>query len=533
MQTIDSALILVLGVVVCGFIARVRWVVVPLPLLQIAAGVIVATAFGVQVPLDSELFLLLFIPPLLFLDGWRIPKGAFFHDAGSIVTMAVGLVIFSVVGMGLFIDWLIPSVPVSVAFALGAMLSPTDPVAVGAITSGKPMPPRLQHILEGEALLNDASGLVCFRFAVAAAVTGVFSVGAATLSFAQAALGGIGVGVAVTWAVGLVNRWVVRRVGEEPGLQILISLLVPFAAYLGAEQVHGSGVLAAAAAGLSMHSVDLVGRPLAATRVQRRAVWDTVQLTLNGVIFVLLGAQLPAAVDNLPAVAAAVGVGSSWTLPRDVVAITFGLTFLRFCWVGVSMSLVLFKSSRRLPSLRVVLVAAFAGVRGAVTLAGILSLPLVLPDGAPFPARSLVITLAMGVILLSLLVASVALPWLTRGLVFAPPAPKSAEEGEARTAAIEAAIHALEDASRAIASDAPDRDARRNAATELIDAYRRRTAEGSDEVAGTATLMRELKLLALKAERDELYRRRMARELSDEAHLRLLRAVDLAEGALG
>jgi monovalent cation/hydrogen antiporter len=542
-QPIEEALVLVLAVVVCGFAARPSWNQVPAPLLQIAAGTGLA-ALGVELPLDSELFFLLFIPPLLFLDGWRIPKGALFSDAWPILTLAIGLVLFTVLGMGYFIDWLIPPVPLAVAFALGAILSPTDPVAVSAIVAGKPMPPRLLHILEGEALLNDASGLVCFRFAVAAVVTGHFSVGAAALSFLQAAGWGLAVGVGVAGSVGLINRWLVARVGEEPGLQILISLLVPFAAYLGAEELHGSGVLAAAAAGVAMHYADLFGRPLAATRTQRRAVWDTVQLTLNGVIFVLLGAQLPATIASLETVAREVGVGSAWKLPLYVVAIAAGLTVLRFVWVLVSMTLLLSRrgrgaGERRWPGLRLVLVGTFAGVRGALTLAGILTLPLALPTGARFPTRDLVIFLSVGVILVSLLAASAALPALTRGLVFAPPGPRSIEEGDARAAAAAAAIERLQEVCNALPREAPRRQARVDAATVLIEAYRRRTAEGEradgDQAqrSRAAEVERELRLEALRAERDALFRRRMSGELSDALHLELLHELDLSEAALG
>lgn len=543
MQTVSIILILVLSVVLCGFVARLQWLPVPLPLIQIAAGTGLASMLGVPVPLDPDIFFLLFIPPLLFLDGWRIPKGAFFADAGPILMLAIGLVLFTVLGMGYFIDWLIPAVPLAVAFALGAILSPTDPVAVSAISAGNPMPPRLMHILEGESLLNDASGLVCFSFAVAAATTGGFSVGAASLSFVQAAGGGILVGLAISWGVGLVNRWLVAQVGEEPGLQILISVLIPFAAYLGAEHIGGSGILAAAAAGISMHYADLIGRPLAATRMQRSAVWDTVQLLLNGVIFVMLGAQLPVTIAKLPAAAADVGVGSAWKLPLYVLLITVCLTFLRFCWVGISMKLTLFKNRKlggdvRRPSMRLLLVASFAGVRGALTLAGILTLPLLLPDGSRFPARDLVIFLAMGVILLSLVLASIALPLLTKSLVFAPPPRALGQEAAARRAAAEAAILRLEQTCMALPAKDAEKQTRVEAANQLIESYRSRVASGtkdSDESEQQQRLVafaKALRLEALKAERDELYRQRLAGELDDTIHLRLLREIDLAEAAL-
>jgi CPA1 family monovalent cation:H+ antiporter len=543
MQIVTIILILVLSVVLCGFVARLSWVRAPLPLIQIAAGTAIAYLFKVQLPLDPDIFFLLFIPPLLFLDGWRIPKGAFFSDAGPILTLAIGLVLFTVAGMGFFIEWLIPAVPLAVAFALGAILSPTDPVAVSAIAAGNPIQPRLMHILEGESLFNDASGLVCFHFAVAAAMTGTFSVTHASLSFLQAAGGGIAVGLAISWAVGLINRWLVSKVGEEPGLQILISLLIPFAAYLGAEQVGGSGILAAAAAGISMHYADLIGRPLAATRMQRGAVWDTVQLVLNGVIFVILGAQLPATISSLASAADDAGAGSVWRLPLYVVAITAALTFLRFFWVLVSMRLTLFakrhdSTVQQRPSLRLLLVAAFAGVRGAVTLAGILTLPLLLPDGSDFPARDLVIFLAMGVILLSLLLASIALPLLTRGMVFALPVRASSEEADARSAAANAAIARLEQICTELPPKSVEKQLRIDAANSLISGYRRRLAygESSNEEAAQqrqfARTERSLRLKALNAERDELYRRRIAGELDDQIHQRLLREIDLIEATL-
>lgn len=548
MHTVTIILVLVLTVVLCGFIARMRWARLPLPLIQIAGGSVLAL-FGLQVPLDPDIFFLLFIPPLLFLDGWRIPKGAFFSDARAILMLAIGLVLFTVLGMGFFIDWLIPSVPLAVAFALGAILSPTDPVAVSAIAAGNPIPPRLMHILEGESLLNDASGLVCFTFAVGAMMTGGFSIGAASMSFLQEAGGGVVIGLAISWGVGLANKWLVSKVGEEPGLQILISILIPFAAYLGAEQIHGSGILAAATAGVSMHYADLIGRPLAATRTQRKAVWDTMQLVLNGVIFVMLGAQLPGTITSLPAATVELGAGSAWKLPLYVIAITVGLTFMRFLWVFVSMKVTLFKRHKSddnsvkeanalaRPSLRLLLVASFAGVRGALTLAGILTLPLFLPDGTRFPARDLVIFLAMGVILLSLVLASVTLPLLSKELVFSPPVRRSSEERNARSAAAEAAIARLEKTSLSMSKEGTDQIVM-EAANRLLEAYRRRLAlgESSNDEASRMQEMaraeRTLRLEALAAERDELYRRRISGELDDAIHLRLLREIDLMEATL-
>lgn len=175
MGTIGIVLSMLAAVVVSGIVVRAIPLAVPTPLVQIALGAAIAAISPVhEVQLDPEIFFLLFLPPLLFIDGWRIPKEGLLRDKGLILELALGLVICTVVGMGFFIHWMIPAMPFPVAFALAAIVSPTDPVAVSAITARVPVPKRVMHVLEGESLLNDASGLVCFRFAVAAAVTGAF-----------------------------------------------------------------------------------------------------------------------------------------------------------------------------------------------------------------------------------------------------------------------------------------------------------------------------------------------------------------------
>lgn len=538
MHTVTIILVLLLAVVASAFIARLLPLNIPLPLIQIGTGAVLSYGFGMSVPLDPEFFFLFFIPPLLFLDGWRIPKSAFFRDARPIVTLAIGLVLFTVVGMGYFIHWMIPAIPLAAAFALAAILSPTDPVAVSAIASHSPIPSRMMHILEGEALLNDASGLVCFRFAVAAVITGSFSLFDASLEFLQTAGGGLVIGVGVAWLIGILNRWLVAAAGEDPGTQILISLLIPFAAYLGAEHIGGSGILAAAAAGITMHYADLVGRRLAATRMQRRAVWDTIQMALNGVIFVILGAQLRATVDGLPGIALEMGLSTAWWLAFYVLAITTVLAVLRFLWVWSSFKFTLFRAKRNgdeivKPSFFLLLVGAFAGVRGAITLAGILTLPFLLPNGSEFPTRDLLIFLAKGVILLSLLSASIALPILTRDLEFLPEPIMGAGEWQARAAAAEAAIRRIEQLMKSMSAN----DAYAEAATRVTELYQRRLDYGNEGDEATrihlqADAERSLKLEAIRAERDELFQMWLSNKLDDSVHQRLLRELDLIEGAL-
>lgn len=259
LETITAVLVMLIAVVISGPVTRMLPIGVPLPLVQIALGTAIAASFDFEVVLEPEIFFLLFITPLLFLDGWRIPKQGLFRDAATILELSVGLVIFTVLGMGYFIHWLLPTMPLPVAFALAAILSPTDPVAVSAITSRSPAPKRVMHILEGESLLNDASGLVCMRFAIAAALTGAFSLSAAVASFLWLAVGGIAIGAALSWLVNQLKSRISKRFGEETGTQILVSLLIPFGAYLLAEHLGCSGILAAVAAGVTMSYAEFTG----------------------------------------------------------------------------------------------------------------------------------------------------------------------------------------------------------------------------------------------------------------------------------
>jgi len=335
MHSIEIVLAMLLAVAASGFLVRVLPFSLPLPLVQIGLGAVISS-FNRGVALDPKLFFLLFLPPLLFLDGWRIPKQGLFRDKGVILELALGLVMFTVFGAGFLIHWMIPAVPLPVAFALAAILSPTDPMAVSSIASRAPIPRRLMHILEGESLLNDASGLVCFQFAVAAALTGTFSIANASVTFLWLALAGVACGVGVTYAVNIVQRWIARHFGEEGGSPILVSLLIPFAAYLLAEGVHASGILAAVAAGITMSYFELSGRAAASVRIQRTAVWDMVQFTLNGIVFTLLGEQLPGIVRNAMRSVES-GHLDPWWLAVYVAAISIGLMLLRLIWVWLSL----------------------------------------------------------------------------------------------------------------------------------------------------------------------------------------------------
>lgn len=538
MQTVEIVLALLAAVVLSGGAARFLPLAVPAPLVQIALGAVIATLTKAPVTLDPQLFFLLFLPPLLFLDGWRIPKDDFFRDLPIILEMALGLVVLTVVGAGLFIHWMIPSMPIAVAFALAAVISPTDPIAVSAIAQRVPIPKRLMHILEGESLLNDASGLVCLRFAVAAALTGTFVLHDAVITFAWVALAGIAVGVITTLIVTTLNAWLSRRSAEDAGPQTLVSLLIPFAAYLLAEKVHASGILAAVAAGVAMSFSEAARQTVAATRVRRNMVWDTLQFTANGVIFVLLGEQLPSIFSGAVDTVHTTGHHDAWWLGVYVVAITLGLGFLRFGWVWGSLKLTLLRARRRgeeraSPDWKIIAATACAGARGAITLAGVLTLPLATAAGAPFPARDLAIFLAAGVIILSLIISSVALPLLLKNLQLPPDTDSQEQAEQARTTLANAAIHAVEHLMTA--SPHADNLDFQAATARVADVYRDRldSLAQSGEVAIAArrslTFEKDIRLAALEAEREALRSLVRRRAVNDGVRSKLTRDLDLAE----
>jgi len=537
MESITIVLLLLLAVVLSGILSRAVPLPIPRPLFQIAFGAAIGLVADWRVVLDPEIFFLLFLPPLLFLDGWRIPRDEMFKDGKVILELALGLVIFTVLGVGLFIHWMIPAMPLAVAFALAAVVSPTDPIAVSAIAQRAPIPRRMMHILEGESLLNDASGLVCLRFAIAAALTGAFSVQDAALNFAWVALGGIAVGAGVTWAVSRAKRFVSRRFGEDSGSQILISLLIPFGSYLVAEHLHCSGILAAVAAGVTMGFVEASGEMQATTRMRRNTVWDMIQFAANGVIFVLLGEQLPAILAGAAETVRVTGHHQSWWLIVYVIALNAGLAALRFAWVWISFQLTLFRTGQRrsTPNWRIVAAMSFAGVRGAITLAGVLTLPLTMTDGSAFPARDLAIFLAMGVIIVSLIVASVGLPLLLAGLEMPAEPSQEAEEDAARVAAAEAAIAEIERVQHSLAEGRKDADIYVVAAARIMDVYRERiesrsgTPDDSRSARVDERIERELRLSAVRAEREEIFRRARDNEAGSEVTRKLVRELDLLE----
>ena len=540
LQTVFLLLLLVaLSGVIVGFLPQL-----PLPLLQVGIGALAALPVtGVRLAFDPQLFLVLFVSPLLFVDGWRVPKREFFQLRGPILTLALGLVLFTVIGAGYFVHGIIPVIPLSVAFALAAVLSPTDAVAVSAVSGRTRVPPRLMHVLEGEAILNDASGLVALKFAVATTLTGRFSFWEATGNFFVIALGGLAVGVAVAWAFSWVQDKLISWRGEALGFQVmLLRLLLPFGVYLLAEHLAVSGILAVVAAGMTVdftdrnRSGDLVGR------MRARGLRAMMEFVFNGLIFLLLGLQLPQFIGGPLRVAyQSVRPSAAWRLVGLTAALWLALLALRFLWIWGALRVSVYWAKwrgkhRDAPSLRIIGAAALAGIRGAVTLAGVLSVPLTLSDGSPFPARDLLIFLASGVILFSLLGGSIGLPIVLRGLPLPPEDPQEREGQEARTLAAGAAIRALEAAQQPAADSDPAlyREILGHvlAHYRLLGAAKRGTKTDPLQAARAASLERVLWLTGLRAERSELYRLRSTERINDETLRRLVHEIDLIEASI-
>jgi CPA1 family monovalent cation:H+ antiporter len=529
MAHIEIALALLLAVSVIAALAK--WVPLPLPILLIAGGIALSFAPGFgAVKIDPEIFFLLFIPPLLYADGWLMPKRDLREVITAVLLLAFGLVFLTVIAVGYMIHWLVPELPLAAAFALGAIVSPTDAVAVSAVTSKLKLPSRVTTIVNGESLINDASGLVAFKFAVAAAATGAFSLQEATAQFFVLSLGGFGLGLAVAWVIGEIRVRMTRHGVSDPSIQTALSVLSPFAAYLVAENLHTSGILAVVAAGLYGGIHD--GKHLdLATRAHAWEVWHMLLYVFNGLVFLLLGLQLPSVFASL--------ARASWLELAGVSLALFALlVVLRALWVLPSCLLPGAYSIEReardpSPALKHVFLVAWSGIRGSVTMAAALSIPLVTAAGTPFPGRDLIVFLAASTIVLSLIVNGLTLPLFIRVLNIRGDGNAEREERAARIAMAQAAADALrQELARLTRADEV------RVANALIARCEQRAeryaanAERRHRLDELDASERRLCLVALHAERAELDTMRDDGVVNDET-LRLLQSdLDHAEATL-
>lgn len=394
------------------------------PLIQIGLGLLIAlfASSQIRVTLDPELFLVLFIAPLLYEEAKSADKAALWHHKRPVLSLAIGLVVATTLAIGFAVHAVIPSIGLAAAFALGAALGPTDAVAVTSLSKQVNIPDRQGSILKGELLLNDASGIVSFQFAIAAAVTGSFSLLNATGNFFVEFLGGIAVGALLAY-IGkfLVNK--ARSLGvENTTFHVLFEILIPLLVYSIADAVHVSGIIAVVVAGLiNVISPHAIGPSISRMNIVSSSVWRVLTFALNGFVFVLLGTQLPQAMvhtwDDV--------TFSNFTLIGYVVALTLLLYVVRFAWVCASDWLYARRRSKKHSEkfkldLRKSLITTLAGAKGTITLSILFTIPYFM-DGARFPQRDLIIFLGCGVIVCTLLVATFIVPLI---------APKKVSESE-------------------------------------------------------------------------------------------------------
>jgi CPA1 family monovalent cation:H+ antiporter len=493
---------------------------IPYPILLVLGGL--GLAFVPELPtleLSPELVLVGVLPPLLYASAYFTSLREFAANGRPIGLLAVGLVLFTTVGVAavghelLGLGW-------APAFVLGAIVSPTDPTAATSIARRLGVPRRLVVVIEGESLVNDGTALVVYRYAVVAVVTGAFSLGNAALSFVGSVAGGIAMGLAVGWLI----RQARRRI-DNPPAEITIALLSGYFAYLPAEAAGVSAVLAAVTTGLYVgwHTPELTSSTV---RLQGDAVWQILVFLLNALLFILLGLQLRSILD-------AVSEYSAWRLVWYGLAVSGTVIVTRFAWIypGTYLPRLLVRRIReRDPSPAWQLPAAlgWAGMRGAVSLAAALALPLATDAGGPFPARDLIVFLTFCVVLVTLVFQGLTLPLVIRLLGLEDDGLDDRLEAKARIKAANAALVRLDELvdEGGVREDTAERV--RGAYTFRRDRFASRFDDGDDgRIEERSQSYQRLRRELLEAERQAVVALRRRGFINDDVMNRVQRDLDL------
>jgi CPA1 family monovalent cation:H+ antiporter len=518
MDLLEIVLFLLLLSVALGWVAR--RLNFPYPIALVIGG----AALGFlpelpQFPFDPQFILVLVLPPILYqaalLTSWR----DFRASARPIGLLAVGLVIATTLAVGAALKFVVPDIPWAAAFVLGAIVSPPDAVAATAILSRLNVPRRVVTILEGESLVNDASGLVLYKFAVAAVLTGTFSFVEASAQFVGVAIAGVIVGV-------LLGRFFVfihRHLGDV-FIEVLMTLSVPYITYILAESLHVSGVLAVVAAGLvrGRYSPEIVSAEM---RIIARSVWNLLVFLLNSLVFVLIGLQLSGIVGRLTGY-------SATELALYGILVSAVAIAVRFAWIYPATYLPRMVSATLrerdpAPAEAELFIMSWCGMRGIVSLAAALALPLALEGGAPFPGRDLIIFLTFVVIAVTLVVQGLSLAPLIRTLRVGTDWSEHEEEQHARFALGKAAIAAIDELA-----------AKESVPVEMAERIRAEFAEkvriappGGHVLSG-GDVAKRLRSGAIRAERQELIRIWRENRISDDVLHHLEEDLDYQESRL-
>ena len=512
----EAELVLGLLIAVAALVTVARALGVAYPIFLVIGGLVLGLVPGVpRIHVDPDVLFLIVLPPLLYIAAYFTPVRSLHANVGTISSLSVGLVIASAVAAAVVAHALIPGLPWSVAFALGAIVAPPDAIAATAIIRRLTVPRQIVTILDGESLLNDATALTIYRIALAVAAGRAFSPTTAVVTFAGAMLGGAAIGVAVGWVIARIRA----RLEDTP-VEMTISLLTPFAAFLPADRLGASGVIATVAAGLYMghRGSHIMG---ADARLTGRAVWDTITFLLNGFVFIVMGLEVPLLMRALTLRQAAglVGIG---------VAVTLALVLVRALWIFSTVFLPQ-RLGGRPDAFACSLVLSWAGMRGVVSLAAALALPLTVADGAPFPAREALVFVTLTVIVLTLVGQGLTLPSLIRTLGLGKDAGAREEEALARQKLLEAATRRIDELYPVWPGHHPLLDQLRETyrhRSEHVERQRDPSGDGGDR---ELIEHREIRRTVIDSEREALLRLRAQGEVDEETLRDLERELDLEE----
>jgi len=500
----------------------------PGPILLVVAGTVLASLPGLpRIELPPDLVLLVFLPPLIYYAAFGMSWQAFCQHLRPIVLLAVGCVVFTTVMVAAAAHWLI-GLSWPVAFVLGAIVSPPDVVAPLAIARRLGVPSRITAVLEGEGLVNDATALVLFKFALAAALTGTFSLVHATMTFAAIVVGETLYGLLVGWVMLRLRHW-----ANEPLIEVTLSLLTPFVAFWLPHAVGGSGVLATVVAGLYVGAkgVDLIRSK---TRLQALFFWDFVIYLIEGAVFLLTGLQARAVIDGFEAM--------SWgQLLFYALAISGVAIVVRFVWVFPATYVPRWLSPRLrqrepAPQWQDPFVIAFTGIRGVVSLAAALSIPFMISPDQLFPDRRLILFLTFSVIVVTLVLQGPTLPWLVKQLGLVDSGSKETREREqleahARVEAARAALDRLEQVAAASGlSSEQIRHLRELQLDRLSQLERRRDRDGDG--GKVAAKLDRVELGLIQTERDYINSLLRDGRIGDDTRRRIERDLDLREESI-
>jgi len=516
----EGLVALVLLLAVAAMLAAAPALRVPYPILLVIGGLAIGILPGIpEFELSPELVFFGVLPPLLYGAAFFTSLRDLRTSAKPIGLLAIGLVVVTTVGVAVVVHELVAGISWGAAFVLGAIVSPTDPLAATSIARRFGVPRKLVTIVEGESLVNDGTGLVLYRVAVAAVVTGSFSALYTGGLFVVSAGGGIAVGLGVGWVI----RQIRRRL-DNPPAEITLSLLTGYLAFIPAELAGVSAVLAAVAAGvyLGWHTPELTTPQV---RLQGLAVWEIVQYLLNALLFVLIGLQLPVVMDALGGIAA---VRLLWY--AALVSVT--VILLRFAWVFAVLNLPRWVAGR-MSNWRGAFFLSWTGMRGAVSLAAALALPLETDAGTPFPGRDLILFLTFSVILATLVGQGLTLPLVIRSLGLEDDGNEDREDAKARIHAAEAALFRLEELVEQdwVREDTAERV--RGMYHFRTDRFRARLDDGDDgSIESRSQDYQRLRRELLDAERQALVDLRRSGAISNEVWIRVGRDLDLEDQRL-